>query len=113
MNTHMNNDKTLWTLAALCLAALSLTAGTGCDPQATNSLAAMEAATNPSATMARFVSPALGTRLGFGDTMSRLVNPAIESRLGKAESYVTARLVSPAIESRLEPGESVGISQLR
>jgi hypothetical protein len=109
MNTHKNNDKTLWALAALCLAALSLTAGTGCNPQGpgVDAKAALEDVMNPTAAVARHTSPTsptFGTRLGFGDTMDRLVNPVIDARLGKAESSVTSRLASP------ENAELVGIS---
>jgi hypothetical protein len=113
MNTHKNNGKTLWALPALSLLALCLTAGTGCDPQGTDSQTALEAAMNPSATMARFISPPFGTRLGFGDTMSRLVNPVIEARLEKADSILTARIVNPVIEARLESADTAGISMLR
>ncbi|HKQ48434.1 MAG TPA: hypothetical protein VJZ71_10225 [Phycisphaerae bacterium] len=100
MNSHMNIGKRKWTL---CLAALSLTAGTGCDrspefQRESTTHIVMDAATGPAAAMARFISPSLGASFGWCEL------PVTESRLDKADSLG---------RTRPEAAEQVGISLLR
>lgn len=101
----LNNNKTTWAWSALCLVALGLTTGTGCDLQGTDSQSALEAAMNPSATMARFASPVIWTRAELAGADSRLVNPVIDSRPEKPDANLS--------RTRPEAGESVGITLLR
>lgn len=93
MNT-LKNKKEMWAWSAMCLVALGLTAGTGCDRtpnflQGTESQTAIEAATSPSAAMAR------------------LFNPVIEARLEPVKLVETIKVI------RLESADSVGITLLR
>lgn len=108
MTTQKKNSGRMWVCSALCLAALGLTNGTGCDLQGSDSQAALEAAMNPSATMARLFYPVIESRIGRVDSadLSRLVRPVIETRLEKAESSVTARF-------RFEAAEPAPIDTLR
>ena len=107
----LNNNKTTWAWSALCLVALGLTTGTGCDLQGTDSQSALEAAMNPSAAMARFAMPVALTRAELAGTDSRLINPVNDSRTEQADGAF--QLISPVESPRLEAGEAVGIELLR
>ncbi|HKQ48433.1 MAG TPA: hypothetical protein VJZ71_10220 [Phycisphaerae bacterium] len=83
MNTHKNNNNGLRAWSALCLVALGLTAGTGCDYLGTDSQTTMEAAANPSATMARLFNPVIESRVEEAESAHLLIG----SRLEKAETW--------------------------